>query len=332
MKNARNKYARSTGAYKLPKGKTTIRILQRDPNAVFWRDSGQHWIKTEKNGKPVAVTGCKHAIYGKPCEICTAIDAAMKSASDDESLAIMKEWNVKKGVLVEALIRSGADASEEPQVLELTPTTFSTILGIADEFNEEYGNIFDLDTGMDLVIDKTGAGLDTKYAVYGAPKSKPVPAAARKNVIDLEEWIQKEYFKGDEPKALNAIVSMSGISLPNSISGRTSKLLTSAGAKVADEEELIVPGKKKAAVAIEDQEQEVLLTPKSQRAKVTPAEDVEVTQIIEAENEAAPAPAPKPAAKAAPAPAAKKDDDFGAPLAAEDIDDILGDLDGMTAK
>ncbi|SER28678.1 hypothetical protein SAMN05216548_114106 [Faunimonas pinastri] len=291
VKGAKNKYSRNNSrSVKLKEGKTTVRILQPKPDEKFWADLGVHWIKMEKNGKPVAVVGCRDVVNDEPCPICQAIEKAAHAATDDDSLAIIKEWKAKKSVLVNALIRSGSDASEDPVVLEMTPTTFGTILSMAEQYGDET-NIFDAKTGIDFVIERKGKGLDTEYTVMPSLKPNPVPASALEKCVDLDEFIEKEFFRGDETKALNAITQMTGISVP-AIGRSTSALLTSAAASVAEEVE---------------ETPEVVATPATAKATVTK-------------------PKPAPVEEAKPA---SKGDDFGAVIDEEDMDSILSELEGL---
>jgi hypothetical protein len=211
MKLAKNKYSRNTSKFvKLKEGKTTIRVVSKP--GKFWQENGVHWIKTEEGGKPVAVVGCHSEVHSKPCEVCTAIEMASKSATDDESIQIIKEWQVKKNVLVAALVRSGSEASEDPQIVEMTGTTFGAILNIVEEYAAADIDVFDFAAGVDLIIERTGKTKnDTKYTVMVAPKSKPVPAGTLEKIPNLLEAIEREFFRGEDLKALTAIANMTGI-------------------------------------------------------------------------------------------------------------------------
>lgn len=236
IKGAKAKHSRGglTKIVKVKEGKTKVRILPGlGEDGIFWQDLGIHWIKQEKNGKPVAVVGCHDHTYEQPCPVCTAIDKALKSATDDTEVELYKEWGARKEVLVNALIRSGSDASEDPVVLSLTSTTFAAILSVIEEYADEMGNILDPDTGIDFVIERAGKGLDTKYTVMPAPKSTAVPKAALDKRIDLAEFVQTEFF-GKDTKALNAIASISGVT--PAISHATKAMLTGPSAKIVDVE------------------------------------------------------------------------------------------------
>ena len=265
--NAKKKYKPASGkTARFLEGKTVFRLLAEDFSVPFWRDLGVHWIKTEKNGKPVAVVGCESETHDKPCGICAALDIAAREAVDDETLELVKDMRARRTILVPALIRKapGDVASDDPQILEMTPTTWSKILEIVDEYGDET-DVFDLEEGLDFVVTRTGKGLDTEYTVMPAPKSQPVDKAVLKNLPDIDAYIESNFFRGDEQKALNAIAQFtSGVAALPTASSK--KLLTAA--TVDDDEDEVeaeapAPAKK---------------TKPKAAAKPAPAEEVEVDE------------------------------------------------------
>jgi hypothetical protein len=311
VKSAKNKYSRSSKSVKLKEGKTTIRVVGK-PGEKFWAENGVHWIKTEKNGKPVAVVGCDDEVHQKPCAICTAIDKASKSASDDETLAIIKEWKMKKTVLINALIRSGADVSEDPQVVELPPTAFGQILATIDEYQAADVDILDFAVGVDFVVERMGKGLDTEYRVMVAPKSKPVPAGTIEKLHDLQAYIEKEFFRGDERKALTAIANMTGINVGAALSGPASTVLLTGPAGAVDDaivEEAVVEELEAGEVAAP------VLPTKAAVAAAKPA--VKPTASA----------TPPATAAAKPAAPATAPADFGAAMGKDEVAAMLAELD-----
>jgi len=213
IKGMKAKYSARGDTYKLKEGKTTIRIVDPDDSMTFSRDFGQHWIKPEKNAKPVAVVGSRMITYNEPCPIQTMIDKAKRVAVDDASLEVINEWAAKKVVLVPAIIRSGPDANEDQaQILELTPTVFGQIMNMVEEYFADQGYILNVKTGVDLVIERSGKGLDTKYTVI--PKmgtAKPVSKAALEKLPNIDEFIAKKFLPDDVTKAVNAITAITGV-------------------------------------------------------------------------------------------------------------------------
>ncbi len=308
IKGAKNKYSRSqTNTVKIKEGKTTVRILPYSTreNGQFWAELGVHWIKTDRNGKPVAVVGCHNEVHNAECPVCNAIEKSIKSATDDESLATYKEWKTKRGVLFNALIRSGTDASEDQaQILELTGTTAGKILNMIEEYALSDIDLTDLKEGMDFIVERKGKGFETEYTVMPAPKSKPVNKAALETCHDLDAYIAKEFFRGDETKALNAISDMSGVAV--AIGGtRAAGLLTGKSASVEDDMDL--------------EKHEPKVAPKAAPKKVA--------AVVDDEDESDPLPPAKPAKAAAAAkPAAKKEE---TELDDEDVNSLLSELDDL---
>lgn len=296
MKTTQNRYARTGDVAKLKEGKNRIRVLQPKAGEKFWAEIGVHWIKADIKGKPLAVVGCTTEVYGTACPVCTAIELAMKAAVDDESIALIKSWNRKKSILVNALIRTDDLENETPVVLELTPTTFTSMLSTIDEYADEDDDILDPTSGRDFVVERKGKGLDTEYVVMAAPK----PSSVKKDVLgrctDLYAFIDKQYFKGDELKALNAITNITGVSVAaGALTGpRGTALLTSAAGTV------------EGAEIEEKAEERIAEPPKTKpKAKAKPAAEPETVAETVAETSTA-------------------DSDFD-----DDLDAELADLDNL---
>ncbi|WP_276122603.1 hypothetical protein [Pararhizobium qamdonense] len=306
VSNGANKYSRSTGERIKPKeGINRYRLLVPDVNAQFWADLGVHWIKpeVEGKGKPIAVVGCADVCFQTPCEIDTAIDAALSNAIDEDSKKLYQSWRARKTVLLNVLDRSkGSTDPDKVQILEITTGTFGAILGIIQQYAEEGEDILDAAAGMDISISRTGKGLQTEYTVNVAPgKSQPVTKKHLAEVHNLTDHINKEFFRGDEQKALNFIAQVAQVSIPRLGVKTPTAALTSRAAQVDPEVD---------ADALAD------------------AADLEELETVEE----APAPAPVKAAvktTASSAPAKVEVEEDAVVLDDNDIDDVLADLDSI---
>ncbi|WP_144440077.1 hypothetical protein [Methylobacterium sp. AMS5] len=295
IKGAKNRYSRGSGkTIKIKEGRTTVRIIQTE--GKFWRDLGVHWIKDEA-GKVLAVVGCSDVVYDKPCPIDAAIEKAAKHVGDDQTLKLVAEMKTRKSVLVKAIIRDGADGSPDPQILELTPTTFGSLMTMAEEYGSEV-DPFDAEEGLDFIITRSGKGKDTEYKVM--PKLRGSERVTKDQMtkakeLDLDAFIEKEFFRGEENKALNAISGITGISLALAAPARAAGLLTGSSAKVADAEvEEERPAPRRAAptrTVVEEEpdvedaviEEEPKKTPTKAAAKPAPAavdEDSELADLL----------------------------------------------------
>lgn len=241
--NAANKYKTNTDKARKPKiGNTKLRIIM-DPNSSdpFWQDCAVHWIKPSKEAKPIAVVGDCDVVHGQPNPIGAAVDKALASAHDQDTKDLYNEWKSRKTVLFNAV---DADAPEEPYILELSVTTAGKLFEMWNIYAAEGQNLFDSEQGNYLIVSRTGVGLNTKYDITIAPGG---PTALPKSVLEkrhnLLEYVEREFFRGDEQKALNAIAQIAGVAVPqisaiaNSAPAASSRLaLTSPAASVAGAE------------------------------------------------------------------------------------------------
>lgn len=179
----------------------------------FWRDLGVHWIKPSENAKPIAVVGAPDIVYDMPNPMAIAIDAAVAAALDEESKELYESWRARRSVLVN-VIDIQDSANQDPQILELTGTTWGAILDIYTEWGAAGKDITDPTDGINLVITRTGKGLNTNYTVQPAPTSAPLSPAILNKVTDLDEFIESNFFKGEETKALNFIAQTTGTVAP----------------------------------------------------------------------------------------------------------------------
>lgn len=320
LKNARSKYQSrgSSKVIKLKEGKTTIRVLPGNQGGVegkFWADLGVHWIKAEKNGKPMAVTGCHEKVHDQPCAVCNAVEKALLSAPDTATEDLYKEWRSRKTALINVIVRDGADKGDLAQIMEVPATVAELIFGNLQTYADAGMDALDPATGVDFIVERRGKGFDTEYNVMVAPAAKPNPLtkAQLDSAHDLVDFIEREHFRGEEPKALNSIAQITGVSMGYAASPalaparQTTAALTNQSVAGAED--------------FGDVPFEV--------ANPNP------TAVQQAAKPVAAAPAPAPVAPA-PAPAAP----VAAPVAAEPAADVLSDdmnemlaaLDTMTAQ
>ena len=195
---------------KVPNGKNKFRILPAHPDlgpdADFWADFGQHFIK-DTEGKTKFVYVCAEKTFGRPCGVCHTLEVAGRSASTDDEIKAIEESRCKRAeIIVNVLHLNSSDKANVPQLLQLTPTTFAKILDLVDE----YGDIVSLTEGTDLIITREGSGLNTEYSVQPARESKKVDPSVMSGVINLQEFVQQESEEGAR-KAVQNINAIVGI-------------------------------------------------------------------------------------------------------------------------
>jgi hypothetical protein len=169
----------------------------------FWHDFAMHWVRTEKNGKPVAYV-CLEKTFGSECPICSAIGRGISSSNDDETVDLLKSANASQKYLINVLHRSSPDKPNEVQVMEVGQKIFDQLI----EFLSEYGDITDLNDGIDLIINREGTGMDTTYKVLPAAKHKPVDVSVMPQLLDLDAVVQQE----NETKLNIALENLSKVS------------------------------------------------------------------------------------------------------------------------
>lgn len=195
-------------------GSHTYRILpswRGGEDGQFWHDMGMHFIKTEESGnKPAAVYICADKTFGKPCDVCEAINKSLAVSASDKMTEKLKEARSSQRYLMNVLHLTGPEPTKV-QVLEVGTGIFQDVCNLIGE----YGDITDLTNGIDIKIKREGSGLDTEYSVLPAAKSQPVPKTVLANLVNLDEWVAQENPAGNT-KALGAVGSIIGIMPPTS--------------------------------------------------------------------------------------------------------------------
>lgn len=336
VSGAKNKYSSNNQKTVKPKdGRNAYRVLAPTsaqaswvpPSGQYWADLGVHWIKADKNGKPLAVVGDCDTVYQQPSVLNTAIEMAINSAMDEESKELYNEWKAKKSVLLNVVDRS---SGEDPVVLELTGTTFGKVMDLINVYDDAGRDITDPMTGVDIIITKTGKGLNTKYEVMVDPAPpKPVSPDVLGRTTDLHEFIAQNYFRGEEQKALNCIAQIAGVAVPALTGPATAAgvrtptaALSSPAAAVADASTASAPAAAQTAAAAAPVETAAV-------SAVDPAMEARKAEILRRQQEAAAelaaleTPAPAPAAETA-APASGISS-----LPVSEQDAILAELDNL---
>lgn len=192
---------RRTPTVKPSVGKSRFRILPSwrgvsDP--TIYHDFGQHFIKDAKD-QMLAVYVCVDKTFGKPCAVCDAIRDGIFSSVNDDEKDLLKKANASSRILLNAL-QVERDANT-PVILELSPTTFNKLIDIyqenVDEDNEDFNILTDMNDGVDVIITRSGTGINTEYSVQPALKgSKPVSKSVLEKLNNLSEHCAQEYEQG----------------------------------------------------------------------------------------------------------------------------------------
>lgn len=191
---------------KLKEGRNRIRVLPgwREGDPTFWHDFGQHFIKG-LDGQIKAVFTCADKTYGKPCPVCEGIERAAQASTDDAVIKKLEEAKARGRVLVNALLPE-SDEPNKPVILELPVGLFQQILDLMDE----WGNVLDIEEGRDIIVNRTGKGLNTEYTAQPSAKQTAISASVLKNLNNLDDYVREE---GEESmrRALLAVNVVSGL-------------------------------------------------------------------------------------------------------------------------
>lgn len=238
---------------KIPDGNSRWRILPswRKEGGQFWHDFGAHYIRTPGAEKPVVYV-CTEKTFGKPCEVCSTLGAAIKATTDDATLKLLQDARSGGRVLVNA-VQLDSEAPGEVVILELPPTLFEQIVNIAQEWEEAGESIFGAGPGKgkDLLVTREGTGKATKYQVQVSPKVTSLSVDVLKKLNNLDEFVAQESDEGRQ-RALTSVKAAAGlISAPTTAAGiAPSRLAAPAAARTIIEDDVVdVPHREVSAPA-----------------------------------------------------------------------------------
>lgn len=195
-------------AAKLEPGENRVRLLPgwrgaEDP--TWYHDFGQHFIKDAAD-QIKAVYLCTHATYEKDCEVCSALAAAARAATDDATTETLAKAKASRTVLINALMLDSKEPNT-PVILELKRGIFEQLLDIVIEYE---GAPLDPENGMIIKMTREGKGLNTKYTAMPTAKTYKVPPAALSKLHNLDDYVKQES-EEQKRRAIGAIQGVAGI-------------------------------------------------------------------------------------------------------------------------
>jgi hypothetical protein len=159
-------------------GRNVIRVLPPKPGTSDFYSEARVRYNVGPNKKMVTVNLDSNA----KCPIKEFVDVLYKSGDkQDEALAKkMKATTRYYFNVVDKTLEEGDENYGEVMVFGCGTTIFTDILGII--VDPDYGDITDPKNGYDIIINKSGKGLDTEYKTNPRPKQTP---------IGIDDWEQK---------------------------------------------------------------------------------------------------------------------------------------------
>lgn len=195
----------SFGYVNLKDGRNVVRILPPKENGEFVQEVFLHYGvgKSESNKKGTVVVCPTTHGDDKACPICEAVKELrnLSKAKDDTYSKQASQLGRKKRVYFNAIDRSldlesftknsdgkylDAEGKESNpvQILAVGTTVYKAILGIMCD--PEYGDITDAQEGLDVIITKSGTGMNTEYDVKTVRREGPIGFADwESNLNDL---------------------------------------------------------------------------------------------------------------------------------------------------
>lgn len=302
-----------------PQGDTRVRILPGHPHMdAFFTEVYYHTKQIRKDSVKVRCLN-NGDIDGDACPVCDEIRQYHGSRDKDDK-KIWQEQRPKNRFFMNAIDR--ADDPAEVKILACGTMVMTQLLSFVTD--PDYGDITDVETGLDITINRTGEKLDTEYTVKPRRKSTPmlpdedeVASIIGTNAKDtkLNDLAEQAKQFDDEPENVMFIWEKGWEAFKEKMKDE------------ADEEEA-KPKKKKKPVVEDDDEEEEAPKPKK-KAKPAPVED---------DDEDDAPPPPKKKAK----PVVEDDDEDEVPAkpvkkskaapVEDDDDDDLASLDAALAK
>ena len=203
MKDKKAAMAKRDRTVKPHDGKNRIVLLpgwEAGNEHVYFHDFGQHYIKNAA-GEIQAVYPCADSTYGQPCAVCAALSDATRNAPDDATISLLGEAKASRRVLLNVLVLDG-DKPNEPVIYEVAPTVFGAIVDLIEEWGIEAFK-------REIVIERSGKGLNTKYTAQISPKTVEVAPATLAKIHNLAEYVKQES-EEQQRRAISAIGAISG--------------------------------------------------------------------------------------------------------------------------
>ena len=184
---------------KLTQGKNTRRILfPKGTNDEFYSEGYIHY---NVGGKGV-VTCRKTFGYNERCPICEYVNNLRESANPEDQ-NLYQKMRAKKRIYINVLDRDKGE--DKPKVLGIGQSIFKALLGVFCD--PDYGDITDPDKGRDVMITRSGQGINTTYSLLVKPNTSPVSLTVSKEELDTGMADLKSLFLNKSYDELLAILN-----------------------------------------------------------------------------------------------------------------------------
>lgn len=162
--------------YKPEVGRNVIRVLPGvgDMGVLFWQQVGTHYVSG-------TTFTCPRFTLDKPCPICETVSELYRHG-DADSKDMASNLRMRRSYWVNVVDRGNED--QGVQIYTPGVQVFGSIAGFVED--PDYGAIYDSEMGRDIIITRSGTGLDTSYEVYPRPNQSPLHGDPKV----MMEWLE----------------------------------------------------------------------------------------------------------------------------------------------
>lgn len=188
-------------------GRNVIRVLPTWAEGKrFYVKIYGHWINAKKTSYL-----CLNKMKGEKCYLCEVMEV-LRDAGERK-----KAGQLTPSVRYHMQVIDRKNPEAGVQIFNAGSTIFQSIGLLLDD--EDWKDLLDLEKGTDLVLERTGQGLDTDYPST-RPRKNPSPAGIVKgDLLDLESLLTWSSY--DEMKAMYDGISGTVASPPAKKEGET---------------------------------------------------------------------------------------------------------------
>jgi hypothetical protein len=163
-----------SGFWKPETGKNVIRILPEVGNMeFFFVESGRHYM--DKKSYECANLNSGGA---ERCPLCDVNQLMYEAGEIPEA----KKWRASKSYLMNVIVRGSE--SEGPKIYAAGQIVFGQIASLIGD--PDIGDVSDIEEGFDIILDRTGEGMETRYT--SRPSRNPSPLGSAEEV---EKWLKE---------------------------------------------------------------------------------------------------------------------------------------------
>ena len=158
-------------------GRNVVRVLPAwaDGKKFYYKVYG-HWVNAKKTSYP-----CLNKMKGEKCYLCEVVEG-FREAGDRKKAG---QLSASVRYYMQAIDRKNPEAGV--QIFNAGSTIFKGIGLLLDD--DDWKELLNLEKGNDLVIDRTGQGLDTDYPSTRPRKDPSAAGVAKGDLLDLESLV-----------------------------------------------------------------------------------------------------------------------------------------------